>query len=58
MSDAKTLPPALRGWAEREVECIADVRDASHPRPSSRVWELVRADGCRFYLKVSPSARM
>ncbi|WP_327687188.1 phosphotransferase enzyme family protein [Streptomyces sp. NBC_00467] len=58
MSDAKTLPPALRGWTEREVGCISGVRDASHPRASSRVWELERADGCRFYLTISPSARM
>ncbi|MFI0966435.1 phosphotransferase enzyme family protein [Streptomyces sp. NPDC021080] len=57
MSDTKTLPAALRGWAERETGSIAEARDASHPRQNSRVWELVRADGCRFYLKVSPTAR-
>ncbi|MET8137441.1 phosphotransferase [Streptomyces sp. NPDC005251] len=58
MTDAKTLPTALRGWAEHEIGGVDDVRDASHPRENSRVWELVRADGCRFYLKVSPHARM
>lgn len=57
MSGTKTLPTALRGWAEREIGGVAEVRDASHPRAGSRVWELVRADGCRFYLKVSPTAR-
>jgi Ser/Thr protein kinase RdoA (MazF antagonist) len=58
MSNAKALPTALRGWAEREIGRVADVRDASHLRENSRVWELVRSDGCRFYLKVSPKARM
>ncbi|MFE2532095.1 phosphotransferase enzyme family protein [Streptomyces sp. NPDC059371] len=57
MSDAKTLPTALRGWAEREIGAVAEVRDASHPRRTSRVWELVRGNGCRFYLKVSRTAR-
>ncbi|MET8100845.1 phosphotransferase [Streptomyces sp. NPDC005236] len=58
MSDAKTLPTALRRWAEREIAGVAEARDASHTRENSRVWELVRADGCRFYLKVSATARM
>ncbi|MFG2891352.1 phosphotransferase enzyme family protein [Streptomyces sp. NPDC048248] len=58
MSDTKALPRALRGWAEREIGVVNDVRDASHPRKNSRVWELVRADGCRFYLKIAPEARM
>ncbi|MFF2367942.1 phosphotransferase enzyme family protein [Streptomyces sp. NPDC058122] len=57
MSDAKVLPTALRGWAEREIGAVAGVRDASHPRRTSRVWELVRGDDCRFYLKVSRTAR-
>ncbi|MGW2780281.1 phosphotransferase enzyme family protein [Streptomyces populi] len=57
MNDAKTLPTALRGWAEREIGGVTEARDASHPRRNSRVWELVRTDGCRFYLKVSPTAR-
>lgn len=58
MSDAKVLPSALRGWAEREIGYVEITWDASHVRANSRVWELVRADGCRFYLKVSPEARM
>jgi Ser/Thr protein kinase RdoA (MazF antagonist) len=58
MSGPKALPTALRNWAERETGAVDEVRDASHPRENSRVWELVRADGCRFYLKVSPKARM
>ncbi|MFD6334842.1 NUDIX domain-containing protein [Streptomyces niveus] len=58
MSDAKALPTVLRDWAERATGAIDEVRDASHLRANSRVWELVRADGCRFYLKVSPTVRM
>jgi Ser/Thr protein kinase RdoA (MazF antagonist) len=58
MSEAKVLPTALRGWAERQVGGLAEIRDASHPRANSRVWELVRADGYRFYLKASPTVRM
>ncbi|WP_406389650.1 phosphotransferase enzyme family protein [Streptomyces sp. NBC_00887] len=58
MSDAKSLPSALRGWAEREIGDVESVRDASHARANSQVWELVRADGCRFSLKVSAEARM
>ncbi|MGW3911442.1 phosphotransferase enzyme family protein [Streptomyces sp. NPDC005070] len=57
MSDATALPAALRGWAEREIGAVAEVRDASHPRRASRVWELVRGDGCRFHLKISGTAR-
>lgn len=58
MTEAKALPTAVRGWAEREIGAVASVRDASHPRENSRVWELVRHDGCRFYLKISPKALM
>lgn len=58
MSEPKALPTAVRGWAEREMGAVDGVRDASHPRANSRVWELVRGDGCRFYLKISPTARM
>jgi Ser/Thr protein kinase RdoA (MazF antagonist) len=58
MSDPKALPAALRDWAEREIGTVGEVRDSSHPRENSQVWELVRADGCRFHLKVCPKARM
>ncbi|MFJ1895830.1 MULTISPECIES: phosphotransferase [unclassified Streptomyces] len=58
MSETKALPAAVRGWAERQVGAVAAVRDASHPRQNSRVWELARHDGCRFYVKISPKARM
>ncbi|MFB7245681.1 hypothetical protein CW362_09510 [Streptomyces populi] len=57
MSDAKTLPAALRGWAEREVGGVIEVRDASHPRENSRVRELVRTDDRRFCSKAAPTAR-
>ncbi|OIJ63566.1 aminoglycoside phosphotransferase family protein [Streptomyces mangrovisoli] len=57
MSDAKALPTVLRRWAERETGGVTEVRDASHPRENSRVWELVGGNDCRFYLKVSPTAR-
>ncbi|MFD5815788.1 phosphotransferase [Streptomyces sp. NPDC127038] len=58
MSEATTLPTPLRGWAERELAGAAPARDASHSRQNPRVWELVRGDGRRFYLKVSATARM
>ncbi|WP_328580444.1 aminoglycoside phosphotransferase family protein [Streptomyces sp. NBC_00370] len=58
MSGTRALPDTLRGWAERETGPVKSIRDASHPRENSRVWELVRADGCRYYLKISPNARM
>ncbi|MFF3890017.1 phosphotransferase enzyme family protein [Streptomyces sp. NPDC001914] len=57
MSDAKTLPAAPRDWAEREIGGVAEIRDTAHPRRNSPVWELVRPDGCRFFLKVSRTAR-
>ncbi|MET7853293.1 aminoglycoside phosphotransferase family protein [Streptomyces avermitilis] len=58
MSDSRELPPTLRAWAEREVGHVGAVRDASYPREKSRVWELVRPDGCRFHLKVAPRPLM
>ncbi|MEV6397353.1 hypothetical protein AB0M39_21700 [Streptomyces sp. NPDC051907] len=58
MSEAKALPPGVRDWAERRIGAVAAVRDASHPRENSRIWELARHDGRRFYLKISPKARM
>ncbi|MFG2386625.1 phosphotransferase [Streptomyces avermitilis] len=58
MSDSKELPPTLRAWAEREIGRVGAVRDVSYPREKSRVWELVRPDGCRFHLKVAPQPLM
>ncbi|MFH8388174.1 phosphotransferase enzyme family protein [Streptomyces sp. NPDC018036] len=57
MSEAPSRPTALHRWAERQISGTARARDASHPRDNSRVWELVRADGRRFFLKVSATAR-
>ncbi|MCX4546148.1 phosphotransferase [Streptomyces sp. NBC_01565] len=57
MSEAKPLPPELRIWAEQHVGPVVSVRDASHARPDSRVWELRRGDGVRYYLKVSPNEK-
>jgi Ser/Thr protein kinase RdoA (MazF antagonist) len=58
MTDSTALPPALLGWAQKQVGTPLTVSDASHPRENSRVWELVRRDGVRFYLKVSPQPLM
>ncbi|MFJ5546769.1 phosphotransferase enzyme family protein [Streptomyces sp. NPDC093225] len=55
MSEPKTLSAELKRWAEQCIGPAVTVRNASHERPSSRVWELERCDGVRFYLKVSPS---
>ncbi|MFH8492112.1 phosphotransferase [Streptomyces longisporoflavus] len=50
-----TLPTVLRAWAEDEIGAVADIRDAaSQLRGHARGWQLVRADRCRFFLKVSP----
>ncbi|MEV6018235.1 phosphotransferase [Streptomyces sp. NPDC051997] len=57
MSEAPSRPTALHRWAERQISGTARARDASPPRDNSRVWELVRADGRRFYLKVAATAR-
>ncbi|GAA1175598.1 aminoglycoside phosphotransferase family protein [Streptomyces hebeiensis] len=49
------LPSALRAWAEHVVGPLASVRDASHPRRTSRVWEVTDGRDRRFYLKQSPT---
>ncbi|WP_406141681.1 hypothetical protein [Streptomyces sp. NBC_01089] len=56
MSEPKTLPPSLRGWAQRHVSEIVTARDASQSRPKSQVWELRNTAGARHVIKVSPSA--
>ncbi|MFC4466865.1 phosphotransferase enzyme family protein [Streptomyces xiangluensis] len=58
MTDSTTPSPSLLGWAQKELGAPLTVSDASHPRENSRVWELVRRDGVRFYLKVSPQPLM
>ncbi|MEU9303291.1 aminoglycoside phosphotransferase family protein [Streptomyces sp. NPDC048269] len=55
MSEPKTLPAGLKRWAEQRLGPTVTARNASHDRPSSRVWELGCGNGVRFYLKVSPS---
>ncbi|MEV8319557.1 aminoglycoside phosphotransferase family protein [Streptomyces sp. NPDC059900] len=54
MSDKKTLPTVLRGWVEGEIGAVEHIRDTASPRGNARGWEVVRADRCRFFLKVSP----
>jgi hypothetical protein len=53
MTDATTLPADLRTWAQRQVGPIAAVRDVSHPRPSSRVWQLELAGRPDVVLKAA-----
>ncbi|MFD7116807.1 phosphotransferase [Streptomyces sp. NPDC059922] len=52
----KPLPPSLREWAERVVGPLSAVQDASHPRASSRVWDVTDSRGLRFFIKQSASA--
>ncbi|PVE11708.1 phosphotransferase enzyme family protein [Streptomyces scopuliridis] len=54
----KTLPPSLRVWAERVVGPLSAVRDASHPRETSRVWDVTGSRGRRFFIKQSASAAL
>ncbi|GGN79847.1 hypothetical protein GCM10011579_064760 [Streptomyces albiflavescens] len=53
MTDAKILPPAVRAWAQGHIGPITAVRDVSHRRTASRVWELVRPGGRAVYLKIA-----
>ncbi|MER6121678.1 aminoglycoside phosphotransferase family protein [Streptomyces sp. NPDC001795] len=48
------IPTALAAWAEGVVGPVRSVRDASHRRPGSRVWELTSDTG-RTFLKVAPT---
>lgn len=57
MSDPKILPPVLRAWAERSIGPLGSVRDASHPRAGSRVWDVTDTRGRHFFVKQSPSPR-
>ncbi|MFE2527403.1 aminoglycoside phosphotransferase [Streptomyces sp. NPDC059382] len=54
---AKTPPALLLRWAEERIGAVAAVRDASHDRDRSRVWELEGVGGVSWYLKVSPSEK-
>ncbi|MFH8345110.1 phosphotransferase [Streptomyces sp. NPDC018045] len=51
-----TVPNTIGAWARRRAGGeITEVRDAARRRTGSRVWELTRADGARFFLKVAPT---
>ncbi|TFV33332.1 hypothetical protein E4K10_32075 [Streptomyces sp. T1317-0309] len=54
MTSGTPVPPALTAWAENIVGPLRTVRDVSHPRPESQVWELTSATG-RTVLKVAPT---
>ncbi|MCQ9179260.1 aminoglycoside phosphotransferase family protein [Streptomyces sp. IBSBF 2953] len=54
MSVAKPIPPALLEWAQSTVGQIRSVRDVSHKRINSRVWELTCSAG-RVFVKVAPN---
>ncbi|MCL7377510.1 phosphotransferase enzyme family protein [Streptomyces sp. 35G-GA-8] len=54
----KSLPPSLRVWAERVVGPLPAVLDASHPRETSRVWDVTDSRGRRFFIKQSASAAL
>ncbi|MFJ9580759.1 phosphotransferase [Streptomyces sp. NPDC101191] len=53
MTDPTITPAGLRAWAQRQVGPIRAVRDVSHPRPGSRVWQLEIGDRPDVYLKVA-----
>ncbi|MEU9190111.1 hypothetical protein AB0D14_37415 [Streptomyces sp. NPDC048484] len=53
MSVAQPIPPALREWAQSVVGPVDAVRDVSHERPNSRVWELT-CDGGVSFAKLAP----
>ncbi|MER8067071.1 phosphotransferase [Streptomyces sp. NPDC094034] len=55
---AKSLPPSLRVWAEHVVGPLSAVLDASHPRETSRVWDVTDSRGRHFFVKQSASAAL
>ncbi|MFE6847651.1 phosphotransferase enzyme family protein [Streptomyces sp. NPDC057686] len=57
MRPSKPLSAAVRRWVEQRIGPLVSVRDASHDRDCSRVWELEGADGVHRYVKVSPGER-
>ncbi|GAA2974054.1 aminoglycoside phosphotransferase family protein [Streptomyces enissocaesilis] len=58
MTNPTTPPSALLAWASRALGARPAVKDVSHPRENSRVWQLDLPGALRFYLKVSPKAVM
>lgn len=58
MTDTTALPDSVHAWAESVLGPLTAVRDASHPRPESRVWEVThRGDGPRHFVKISPTPK-
>ncbi|WP_327411291.1 aminoglycoside phosphotransferase family protein (plasmid) [Streptomyces sp. NBC_01281] len=58
MTNLTTPPPPLLTWASRALGARPAVKDVSHPRENSRVWQLDLPGALRFYLKISPKAVM
>ncbi|MFJ8630979.1 phosphotransferase [Streptomyces sp. NPDC093568] len=54
MSVTNPIPSALREWAQGIVGPVLSVRNVSHDRPNSRVWELTYDTG-RAFAKLSPN---
>lgn len=53
MTGSAGLPGSLARWVESVLGPIRVVRDASHPRPNSQVWEVASRAG-RHFVKVAP----
>ncbi|MWA08450.1 phosphotransferase enzyme family protein [Streptomyces sp. BA2] len=58
MTNPSTPAPDLLAWASRVLGARPAVRDVSHPRENSRVFQLDLPGDVRFYLKISPKAVM
>lgn len=58
MTNPNTPSPALLAWASRDLGARPAVQDVSHPRETSRVFQLDLPGSVRFYLKISPKAVM
>ncbi|TPQ21253.1 aminoglycoside phosphotransferase family protein [Streptomyces sporangiiformans] len=56
MSVAKPIPPVLLEWAQSVIGTVHLVRDVSHGRGNSRVWQLTYATGIVF-AKLAPSPK-
>ncbi|MFJ2744805.1 aminoglycoside phosphotransferase family protein [Streptomyces sp. NPDC087440] len=53
MTEAAALPQPLAAWVESVVGAVRAVRDASHARADSAVWEVAGRSG-RYFVKVAP----
>ncbi|MGW7086773.1 phosphotransferase enzyme family protein [Streptomyces sp. NPDC054871] len=58
MTNPSTPAPDLLAWASRVLGARPAVRDVSHPRENSRVFQLDLPGDVRFYLKICPKAVM